>query len=130
MEQAGESRREFFRLDFDALPGIMQIFEVDMNPVSEEPQEIRIFNLGGGGLYMQAGVDLPMLQEVYATFRFTVQGHAFSFRGHAARKADDSNGFWYGVSFVDVEEADRQALLSALQKEQIDRNRKARAHQV
>lgn len=126
MEQGHESRREFFRMGLDGHPGTMQIFEIDLNPIAGEPREIRILNLGGGGLYMQTDQDLPVSQGIYATFRFTLQGQEFSFRGELGRKTEGAKLFWYGVTFVDVEEGDRQALISALQKTQIQISRKAR----
>lgn len=127
---AGESRREYFRLSFEALAGSMQIFEVDMNPVSVEPRPIEIFDLGGGGVYFRTDVDLPIRHGVYATFTFALQGQTFSLRGQFARKTDDTTYFWYGVTFVDVEEAERETLISALHRVQIERSRQGKPIQT
>lgn len=130
MEEAAEDRRTFFRLGFAELMGTMQIFEVGQNPISVEPRPVEIINLGGGGLYMRTEVDLPIRQGVYATFVFVLQGRSFTFRGHLMRKTDDLTHCWYGVSFVDVPEAERGALLTALGRIQIERSRKARPLQA
>jgi hypothetical protein len=118
MDQAAHNRREFFRLRFDDLTGTMQVFEVNEEPVVTEPQPIQIVNVGGGGLYMRTDADLPT-EGVYATFTFTILGQRFTFRGHAKRKQDDSTTRGYAVEFVDVEEADRSALVSLLGRAQV-----------
>ena len=127
MEEAAENRRGYFRLSFEELTGSMQIFEVGQNPISVEPRPVSIINLGGGGLYIRTDVDLPIRSGVYATFSFALQGQRFAFRGHLIRKTDDLTDFWYGVTFVDVDEPERGALLAALGRIQIERSRKGRA---
>lgn len=126
MDQANDNRREFFRLGFDDLTGTMQIFEVDDNPISVDPCTVRILNVGGGGLYMRAEVDIPVRHQVYATFTFTVAGQTFTFRGHVRRKMDDQKFYWYAVIFIDVEEQDQRPLIAALQRVMVERSRKGR----
>ncbi|MFZ5823168.1 MAG: PilZ domain-containing protein [Bacillota bacterium] len=127
MEEAAESRRGYFRLSFEELSGSMQIFEVGQNPISVEPRPVSIINLGGGGLYMRTDVDLPIRSGVYATFSFALQGQRFTFRGQLVRKTDDLTHSWYGVTFVDVDESVRGALIATLGRIQIERSRKGRA---
>ncbi|MFZ5815455.1 MAG: PilZ domain-containing protein [Bacillota bacterium] len=125
METAPD-RRAYFRLEFQDLTATMQIFEVGQNPISVEPRPVTITDLGGGGLSMQTDVDLPIRYGVFATFAFSLAGESFRFVGQLIRKVDDLTHYWYAVTFVDVEEAERAALVAALQRIQIERSRRAR----
>lgn len=127
MVEGTDNHREYFRLSFDDLTATMQIFQVDENPISVEPRAVQITDLGGGGLSIVTDVDLPIRLGLYATFAFTLRGQSFSLSGQLVRKTDDMVAYTYGVSLVDVEEHEQEALVSLLGRIEIERARKARA---
>lgn len=118
-----ENRREYFRLNLDAIPATMTILEVGQRPITTNPRTVYLLNASGGGLYILAEDDLPIRRGVICQFEFSLGQYGFSFRGVLVRKLDDRETYKYGVEFIDVDEYQRGLLVSALGRLQVELNR-------
>jgi c-di-GMP-binding flagellar brake protein YcgR len=125
VEAQGKNRREYFRISFAELFGKMQIVEVSGRAITTAPKNVRIFDLGGGGLSITMEEDLPIRRGIAAVFEFTVAQFHFTFRGAFTRKLDDIKSYQYGIRFLDVDEKQRDMLVGVLGRLQVDRNTKA-----
>jgi c-di-GMP-binding flagellar brake protein YcgR len=123
MTASPENRREYFRIDLDAVMATMTILEVGQRPITTHPRTVQILNASGGGLYILADEDLPVRRGVIAQVEFGLGAHNFSFRGVLLRKLDDRVTYKYGMEFIDIDEYQRGLLVSQLGRIQVEQSK-------